>query len=210
MNLKNMITRLTSNYNKNESSNVYKLFSIISSEIESLKAVFDKIESWRSIRNAEGTTLDLIGEDIMQDRQGMSDEQYRPMLRFKSSLNKSATDINSVNTTLKSITDNAFIRIHEGYNYRDINEPASIMIELKEYNPNIQYEMIDTILAAGVRAYARAISQTQGTIYMASATLYGETTTVYPYKIERIEAKAKVYVASGYNTSYETVKILPK
>ena len=186
MNLKNMITRLTSNYNKNESSNVYKLFSIISIEIESLKAVFDKIESWRSIRNAEGTTLDLIGEDIMQDRQGMSDEQYRPMLRFKSSLNKSATDINSVNTALKSITDNAFIRIHEGYNYRDINEPASIMIELKEYNPNIQYEMIDTIRAAGVRAHLRAIAEIKDCINIKSLNINAEEITIYPYNIKQI------------------------
>ena len=208
MNLKNMITRLTSNYNKNENSNIYKLFSILAPEIEFLKELFEKIESWQGIKNAEGNALDLIGDDVRQERLGLTDEQYRPMLRFKVSLNKSNADIDSVNTAIKSITEDNFIRLHEGYDY--INEPASIVIRLKSFDKNVRYDLIDNILAAGVRANLKVEKQTLDRLYIGSVTLCGETTTVYPYNIREIESVAKVYIAAGLGTGIEKVKVLPK
>ena len=208
MNLKNMITRLTSNYNKNENSNIYKLFSILAPEIEFLKELFEKIESWQGIKNAEGNALDLIGDDVRQERLGLTDEQYRPMLRFKVSLNKSNADIDSVNTAIKSITEDNFIRLHEGYDY--INEPASIVIRLKSFDKNVRYDLIDNILAAGVRANLKVEKQTLDRLYIGSVTLCGETTTVYPYNIREIESVAKVYIAAGLVTGIEKVKVLPK
>lgn len=208
MNLKNMITRLTSNYNKNENSNIYKLFSILAPEVECLKDIFEKIESWQGIKNAQGHALDLIGDDVRQERLGLNDEQYRPMLRFKVSLNKSNADIDSVNTAIKSITEDNFIRLHEGYDY--INEPASIVIRLKSFDKNVRYDLIDDILAAGVRANLKVEKQTLDRIYVGSVTLCGETTTIYPYNIRTIENKATVYVATGYSAGIETIEILPK
>lgn len=104
MNLKNMLKRLTFNYTKVEGSNVYKLFSIVALSVEELKELFEKISSWQGISNAEGTTLDLIGEDVRQKRNGMTDDEYRLQLRFKNSLNRSGTDINSVNNIIKSFS----------------------------------------------------------------------------------------------------------
>ena len=208
MNLKNMITRLTSNYNKNENSNIYKLFSIVAPEVEFLKELFEKIESWQGINNAEGNALDLIGDDVRQERFGLTDEQYRPMLRFKISLNRGNADIDSVNTALKSITENNFIRLHEGYDY--INEPASIVIRLKSFDKNVRYDLIDNILAAGVRANLKVEKQTLDKIYIASVALCGETTTVYPYNIREIESVAKVYIAAGLGTGIEKGEVLPK
>ena len=208
MNLKNMITRLTSNYNKNENSNIYKLFSILAPEVECLKDIFEKIESWQGIKNAQGHALDLIGDDVRQERLGLNDEQYRPMLRFKVSLNKSNADIDSVNTAIKSITEDNFIRLHEGYNY--INEPASIVIRLKSFDKNVRYDLIDDILAAGIRANLKVEKQTHDKLYIASEMLYGETTTVYPYNVGVIKNTAKVYVGAGYSSGSETVKILPQ
>ena len=208
MNLKNMITRLTSNYNKNENSNIYKLFSILAPEVEFLKELFERIESWQGIKNAEGNALDLIGDDVRQERFGLTDEQYRPMLRFKISLNRGNADIDSVNTALKSITENNFIRLHEGYDY--INEPASIVIRLKSFDKNVRYDLIDNILAAGVRANLKVEKQTLDKIYIASVALCGETTTVYPYNIREIESVAKVYIAAGLGTGIEKGEVLPK
>lgn len=210
MTLKNILKRLTWNYNKNEESNVYKIFASIAPEIELIKGIFEKIEKWRGTDNAEGTTLDLIGEDVQQKRLGMSDAQYRPMLKFRSSLNRSNTDINSVNNALKSITSDNFLRLYEGPDHPDYIEPASIILSIKDYSDNIQYSEVDRILAAGVRAIWRVEKEVTDIIYIASALTCGEEITVYPYNISEIEVRGSIKVIAGYNTGYEIIGVNPR
>lgn len=208
MNLKNMITRLTSNYSKLKDSNIYKLFSMVASQSEELKETFEKISSWQGIENASGSTLDMIGEDVRAVRLGLADEEYRALLRFKISLDKGMTDINSINNAMKSITKDNYIRLYEGYN--EYNEPASIKAMLKKYNENIPYEKMDTLLSAGVNLYITAETETKSKLYVASTTLSGEILTVFPYNLKEISVSGKVEIASGYNTSYEITQIGPK
>lgn len=208
MNLKNMITRLTSNYSKLKDSNIYKLFSMVASQIEELKETFEKISSWQGIENASGSTLDMIGEDVRAVRLGLADEEYRALLRFKISLDKGMTDINSINNAMKSITKDNYIRLYEGYN--EYNEPASIKAMLKKYDENIPYEKMDTLLSAGVNLYITAETETKSKLYVASTTLSGEILTVFPYNLKEISVSGKVEIASGYNTSYEITQIGPK
>lgn len=208
MNLKNMITRLTSNYSKLKDSNIYKLFSMVASQSEELKETFEKISSWQGIENASGSTLDMIGEDVRAVRLGLADEEYRALLRFKISLDKGMTDINSINNAMKSITEDNYIRLYEGYN--EYNEPASIKAMLKKYDENIPYEKMDTLLSAGVNLYITAETETKSKLYVASTTLSGEILTVFPYNLKEISVSGKVEIASGYNTSYEITQIGPK
>lgn len=208
MNLKNMITRLTSNYSKLKDSNIYKLFSMVASQSEELKETFEKISSWQGIENASGSTLDMIGEDVRAVRLGLADEEYRALLRFKISLDKGMTDINSINNAMKSITKDNYIRLYEGYN--EYNEPASIKAMLKKYDENIPYEKMDTLLSAGVNLYITAETETKSKLYVASTTLSGEILTVFPYNLKEISVSGKVEIASGYNTSYEITQIGPK
>ena len=208
MNLKNMITRLTSNYSKLKDSNIYKLFSMVASQSEELKETFEKISSWQGIENASGSTLDMIGEDVRVERLGLTDEEYRALLRFKISLDKGMTDINSINNAMKSITKDNYIRLYEGYN--EYNEPASIKAMLKKYDENIPYEKMDTLLSAGVNLYITAETETKSKLYVASTTLSGEILTVFPYNLKEIRVSGKVEIASGYNTSYEITQIGPK
>ena len=207
MHLKNMLKRLTWNYNKNEESNIYKLFACIAPEIEFLKELLTKVESWRGTDNAQGKTLDLIGEDVRQERLGMSDNEYRPMLKFRSSLNRSNTDINSVNNSMKSITNNNYLRLYEGPNHPDYNEPASIIVSIKEYTDDISYNEIDKVLAAGVRAIWRVEKEAKGGILIATALTCGEEITVYPYDVREITVTGKMEIATGYNTGYEIVEV---
>ena len=208
MNLKNMITRLTSNYSKLKDSNIYKLFSMVASQSEELKETFEKVSSWQGIENASGSTLDMIGEDVRAVRLGLADEEYRALLRFKISLDKGMTDINSINNAMKSITKDNYIRLYEGYN--EYNEPASIKAMLKKYDENIPYEKMDTLLSAGVNLYITAETETKSKLYIASTTLSGEILTVFPYNLKEISVSGKVEIASGYNTSYEITQIGPK
>lgn len=210
MNLKNMLKRITSNYIKDRKSNNHKLFSTVSASVEELKEVFEKVESWQGIENAEGETLDMIGEDVRQKRLGLTDEEYRPKLRYRISLNKSGTDINSVNTALRSIIGNNFMRMDEGYEQEKYSEPASIVVEVSNYEKAINYTEIDNILAAGVRIYFKAERQVQSKIYFASVSISGEDITIYPFVKSKSVTNHKLCIASAYNTSSEEVNIYPK
>ena len=207
MNLKNMLKRLTWNYNKNQESNIYKLFASISVEIEVLKELWNKIESYRGTDEATGYTLDLIGEDVRQERNGMSDAEYKPMLKFRSSLNRSNTDINSVNNALKSITSNNYVRLHEGFDYINYNEPASIVLIIKEYKNDINYLEIDKVLAAGVRTIWRVEKEVKGNVQIVTALTSGEEMTVYPYSPHSLTVSGEISIANGFNTGYEIIEV---
>lgn len=205
MNLKNMLKRLTSNYSKDKDSNVYKLFSMISVETETLKETFEKIRSWQGIDNAEGTTLDLIGEDVIEKRKGRSDEEYRPMLKFRMSVNRGNADINGVNTAINSITGGKLIAIEDSHK----GEPASVLVRLVEYDINTPYEKIDKILAAGVRVYMRAEKTIGDELHLASATLTGEEVAIRPYMTTTLDMNSSIYARIGVVGADEIV-IYPK
>lgn len=208
MNLKNMLKRLTSNYLSIENSNIYKLFFIVALSVEECKSLFYQISSWQGVINAEGETLDLIGEEVRQPRNGMNDEEYRHMLNFKNALNLSGTDINSVNNAMNVITEGDFIFLEEGYNsiYR---EPASIVLNLKKYRTNINYNKINEILAAGVRVFFIAHIETKYKINIGSSMLSAEEISILPYQISQLDLKCSVFVASACDLSVEQTTVYP-
>lgn len=123
-----MIQRLTDIFTKKEDSNIGKLMLIISTQIDSLNETFLKIESWRDIDQAEGTTLDLEGSNVGQKRGQVSDEIMRVLIKARIARNNSDGTINkmidalarSLNTTPDKVKIKALY---------DQGEPAAIMIE---------------------------------------------------------------------------------
>lgn len=201
----NMLRRLTKNYNTEENSNIYKLFTIISEQIEELKHLLEKEEHAHGIKNAEGKQLDLIGEDVLQARYGMTDEGYRALLRFKNSINISGTDINSVNNAMHNITQNNYLGLYENKN----GESASVTIRLKTYDEHINYNMVEEILAAGVSASFISERENKSKTYIATLDLTGENITVFPYNVGELTNKNKINVAPGYAAILEQTTIKP-
>lgn len=201
----NMLKRLTSNYNTEENSNIYKLFTIISEQIEDLKHLLDKEEHAHGIKNAEGKQLDLIGEDVLQARYGMTDEGYRALLRFKNSINISGTDINSVNNAMHNITQNNYLGLYENKN----GESASVTIRLKTYDKHINYNMVEEILAAGVSASFISERESKSKTHIATLDLTGENITVFPYNVGELTNKNKINIAQGYAAILEQTTIKP-
>lgn len=115
MNIENMMKRLTFNYEKSRSSNIYKLFSIIADEIEEIQTAFLRTLEFKSIDRASGVSLDEIGDLVSLDRNGSSDEQYRVRLKFKAAQNKSKPDINSIIGLLSSVLNADDVRIYEKF-----------------------------------------------------------------------------------------------
>ncbi|UYT83936.1 DUF2612 domain-containing protein [Priestia megaterium] len=111
-----MISKLTDLFTRNENSNIGKIIRVISDELTSVQTALETTEEWRDIDTAEGTTLDLIGENIGQPRNKTDDEEFRLLIKTKIFSNLSIGDIESVNQLLRIYLGHQFISVQEGWN----------------------------------------------------------------------------------------------
>lgn len=78
---KQMVSMLPDAYVKNIYSNNYKLFEVFACEFQKIYQTQLKVRQFRSVDEATGKTLDLIGENYNVSRGTMNDELYRPMVK---------------------------------------------------------------------------------------------------------------------------------
>lgn len=125
-----LFRKLTDAYTKNPDSNIGKLVVILSEQIDEVRGTLNKIEEWRDIDKAEGTTLDLIGENVGQTRGLATDEIMRILIRARVARNLSDGTFNGIikalAVTLNTTADR--IKIKELYDDIDDPEPAAIAI----------------------------------------------------------------------------------
>ncbi|MGG6311555.1 hypothetical protein [Paenibacillus macerans] len=158
---KDMLKRFADVYNKNPNSNLGKLIGILYGQLSQLDDTFQRIREWRSIDEAQGTTLDRIGENVVQPRGAATDEIYRVLIKSKIARNLSKTDINTIIRVLAIALDCAYsdIRIQEKWNDPADPEPAAISLiqvptkRLNEVGMSpLQFgQIIQKTVAAGVR-----------------------------------------------------------
>ncbi|MFB6475784.1 hypothetical protein ACFCW7_23270 [Paenibacillus glucanolyticus] len=159
--LKDMLRRFTDVYNKNPTSNLGKLIGILHDQLQQVNDTLDTVRDWRDIDMAQGTTLDRIGENIVQSRGSSTDEVYRVLLKSKIARNLSKTDVNTIIQVLALALDCPYsdIRIVEKYNDSSEPEPAAISLikvptkRLNEVGMSpLQFgQIIQKTVAAGVR-----------------------------------------------------------
>lgn len=178
-----LFRKLTDAYTKNPNSNVGKLLVIMSEGIDDVKDTLNRIESWRDINQAEGTTLDLIGENVGQPRGQATDEVMRILVRARVARNLSDGTfdgvIKALAVTLNTTPDK--IKIKELYDDIDSPEPAAIAITglpldvLNESGLSAnQFGLItQRVIAAGTRV---AVIELAGTFSFATGTTI-ETST---------------------------------
>lgn len=79
-----------------EGSNIYKLVDSFNVPMTGLSQTAQKIEDWRQIKEAEGTTLDLIGEDRKTYRPSDDDDVFRFLLYIQFLLSQAQGTIPSI------------------------------------------------------------------------------------------------------------------
>ncbi|MGE7828888.1 hypothetical protein [Paenibacillus sp. NPDC093718] len=159
--LKDMLRRFADAYNKDPQSNLGKLVGILHGQLQQVNESLERIREWRSIDDAEGTTLDRIGENIVQTRGASTDEVYRVLLKSKIARNLSKTDVNTIIQVLSLALDCPYsdIRIVPKHNDPSEPEPAAISLikvptkRLNEVGMSpLQFgQIIQKTVAAGVR-----------------------------------------------------------
>ncbi|MCY9758983.1 hypothetical protein M5X06_28165 [Paenibacillus alvei] len=173
--LKDMLNRFTDAYNKNPNSNLGKLISILHTQLQIVEQTLVKVDEWRDLDKAQGTTLDRIGENVVQPRGAASDEVYRILLKSKVARNLSKTDVNTIIEVLALALDCDYsdIRIEEKHAEPNEPEPAALSLlrvpiaRLNEVglSPYQFAQIIQKTVAAGVRVAQIDLS---GTFLLAS------------------------------------------
>lgn len=121
-----LIDKVTSNYRKDQESNVYRLMLLIERELLEMKSVYDKIDLYRDIDRATGKTLDRIGENIGEPRGGKIDQVYRLFIKSRVTANRSPGDVETLNEVLRVFMGDSFIGL------REHEEKASIIVVYRD------------------------------------------------------------------------------
>jgi len=159
--LRHPVEHLTDNYRKDEDSNNFKLLELDHRENQEICDALRLIEAWRDMDNACGFTLDKIGKNVLELRQGRDDPEYRKAIKIKIRGNLSAGTIEDLNAICDILFGESFVTIGETwfqalYDY----EPAALSLILQ--NPPLdQMEFIqsakafinDIVRAGGVRLF---------------------------------------------------------
>jgi hypothetical protein len=130
---KEILSKLADYFKKNPNSNIGKLLTMFSEQLKDLETTNTRIREWKSIDNAEGFGLDVIGKELNQPRGVATDEIYRVLLKSKNARNRSNGDINTMIRVLSLAlnTQPSNIRIREQWNDAvDPQEAAISLIEL--------------------------------------------------------------------------------
>lgn len=91
-----LIAEISDHWVKDPRGNMYKLLDTYNTGFEQISDMADKVERWRAIQDAEGTTLDLFGQDINTPRPTKDDDPYRFLIRLKILLSRAQGTIPSI------------------------------------------------------------------------------------------------------------------
>ncbi|MEH7651205.1 hypothetical protein [Bacillus safensis] len=128
--IKDLINRLTDAFQKDEKSNIGKLFLIVDEQLTAVRKTLTTAEKWRDIDNAKGHGLDLIGDNVAQNRGRATDEIYRVLIRGKVARNISDGTTNRIIEALAKTLNCAYEEINI-YTVKEDNEdePAAIIVK---------------------------------------------------------------------------------
>lgn len=169
--------RFADYFAKHPNSNLSKLVSIFSDELVELQETNKTILEWRDIDKARGKALDLIGENVNQNRGVATDEVYRILLKSKIARNLSDGTVNTLIQVISIAlsTDPSTIKIVEKWNDELEPEPAAIklielpLVKINEagLDPANFVRIVQQTVAAGVKV---------GVIELSGTFEFGDTT----------------------------------
>lgn len=159
--VESIMRRFASFLRKNPNSNLSKLMTIFSEQLQEIEGDNQRIKEWRDIDKAEGKGLDMIGDIVRQPRGATTDEIYRVLLKAK---NAQAYSDGTVNSVIKVISlaldiDPTEFKVSPKWNDPSDPEPAAVKvleIPLKRLNEvglslNQFGRLVENTLSAGVR-----------------------------------------------------------
>lgn len=91
-----LLAEISDYWDKRPSSNIYKLIDGFNAPLEAISDNANKVERWRALKDAKGTTLDLFGKDIQTYRPSNDDDEYRFIIHIMELLSRAQGTIPSI------------------------------------------------------------------------------------------------------------------
>ena len=151
-NLEKLLDSLPALFQKDETSNNYKVLSLVAGQSDELQLTHDTIQKFWDVDQAEGYGLDRLGKDEGIRRGGYDDEMYRKMIKIQYVVNLSDGDLETMSLILKAYMEEGFGGIEEGWD-SDFGEPASFLVHLNDGADYFPSDLIKRIKPAGVGYY---------------------------------------------------------
>lgn len=121
---------------------------------DEMEKALEGVEDSRDVRKATGKSLDSLGTNVGQYRQGEDDDLYRKLIQVRIIANLSIGNIPVINQVMSVLVKDVYLGIEEGFILDDWdNEPASIKVMLTKYASLIPFQILDKIKAAGVGVF---------------------------------------------------------
>lgn len=151
------LSRLTEQFKGKE--NIQALVEMFMEELNELEVTGFQLLLQRSVADAEGAQLDIIGEHVGLPRGGRTDTEYRIAVYGKIAQNSSDGSAPTVYQLVKTLTGSSTVRIIDQY-------PAAVKIIIDAALTDIsQREAIQSALGAGIALDAVQVIPTPSTFF---------------------------------------------
>lgn len=97
-----LLAEISDYWDKRPGSNLYKLIDAFNGPFGELGTNANKVERWRALKDAKGTTLDLFGKDIQTYRPSADDDEYRFVIHIMELLSRAQGTIPSMYKIMSS------------------------------------------------------------------------------------------------------------
>lgn len=91
-----LLAEISDYWYKRSGGNLYKLIDAFNEPLEGIGTNANKVERWRALKDAKGTTLDLFGADIQTYRPSQDDDNYRFIIHIMELLSRAQGTIPSI------------------------------------------------------------------------------------------------------------------
>lgn len=170
---------------------------------DEMEKALEGIEDSRDLKKATGKSLDYLGANVGQLRQGEDDERYRLLIQTKIIANLSMGDIPTINHVLTTLIDDKYIGLVEGF--KEMREPASFLIDFDGFtNQDLDF-LISRVKAAGVAYRTRRVYETD--LRFASAAISGEHIVISQPALDDLIIDRSFTVRASNAGTYEHIEI---
>ena len=171
--------------------------------------IYTGLESVRDSRNidkASGKSLDLLGANVGQFRNGEDDDFYRLLIKTRIIANLSIGDAPTINHVMSALIKEVYLGLEEVWMKKEhLFEPAAIKLHLGPIAKRIPYEIINRVKAAGVRVLIDL--NYKKTFYVGVGSLAGEAITILPPELKDIDDDVIYKLAASFYTEHEEIII---
>lgn len=170
---------------------------------DEMHEALDGVKDSRDISKASGKSLDYLGANVGQLRQGEDDERYRLLIKTRIIANLSMGDIPTINHILSTLIDDKYFGLVEGF--KEIREPASFLIDYDGFTNQDLDVLIGRIKAAGVAYKTRRVYETD--VKFASASISGEHIVISQPALDDLIIDRPFIVRATNSGTYEHIEI---